>query len=199
MPVKTLFQKSKDATDALVEAAKALVIGSAAFYEEQWIEGEEAIVRAESVYDENPSPENYAALQAARSALTALEDPLASARRRELRKAENVRTGQIRAELKRKAEIVREISDAVSDFDTASRGLSPAAKGLTAAIEKAHALADTRIMDACIAVLHAVPFVVADKMRCIKTVKQSGVSPEVVETLAYHLKGMPVIDETGAA
>jgi hypothetical protein len=126
--LKSLFQKTETVTGAVVETVKTLIGPSVAEAEAKWVLAQEDVDRALAVYDENPSPENYTTLQSARTALQAVEEALASARRRELRTAEKAKAALIRTELRRKAELIKLVRDAVADFDTALLGLTPAAQ-----------------------------------------------------------------------
>jgi hypothetical protein len=198
--MRTFFQKSSDAitksTDAIVETAKALVAGSVAYYEERWIATQEAIVRAESVYDENPSAENHAALRSARAVLKDLEDPLNSARRREVKKNENVKMGQRKAQLKRKAEAIKAVHEAVQEFDDVlASHLEPAGKNLMAALAKANAMGDAGMCSGVSTILHSVPWVTNYYLRDFATVKQFIMTD--VSTLSRRLSAFPTIDETG--
>jgi hypothetical protein len=90
MALKSLLRES---TNTITETVKQIMNGpSVAELEAQWVLAQEDVDRALAAYDETPDEAHYTALQSARAALKALEDPLASARRREIKKNENMRT-----------------------------------------------------------------------------------------------------------
>jgi hypothetical protein len=192
--MKTFFQKS---TEAVVETVKQIMNGpSVPEAEAQWVLAQEDVDRHLALFDEDPTPTNRAALQAARANLKDMDEEVASARRREAKRQEKFMTAKTRAALAQKAELIRAIRESVAHYDAVLiQHLEPAGIRVMETLSAANALGDTAICGTVASVIHAIPFVTNDKLRIFPTVKHSGVSPEAVSTLARWLRGLPVLDE----
>ena len=83
-------------------------------------------------------------------------------------------------------------------FDQALLGLAPAAKRVMITADAIRPFDDKALTHIATSLVQVLPYIVSDKLRCVPGAKQSGISPEAVQTLAYHLRNLPVIDEGGA-
>ena len=126
MPIKTFFKKSSDvlvetvqqSVETVTESVKSILAGTVADYEAKWIEAEADVDRAQAQFDEMPTPENRAKLQAARAALEDITEELNSARRREQKRHETIKAKETQAVKNRcEDEVVQLTNYAIQDVE----------------------------------------------------------------------------------